>query len=50
MKAIHVIYYIKFLEDIFSVYRGCNKMAKKVREIKVHVAFVMDKFASARIC
>ena len=29
-------------------FKGYNKMAKKGREIKVHLTFVMDKFASAK--
>ena len=30
------------------LFKGYNKMAKKGREIKVHLTFVMDKFASAK--
>ena len=29
-------------------FKGCNKMAKKGREIKVHFIFVINKFASAK--
>ena len=30
------------------LFKGYNKMAKEGREIKVHLIFVMDKFASAK--
>ena len=30
------------------LFKGYNKMAKKGREIKVYLTFVMDKFASAK--
>ena len=42
------ICYIKLFEDNFSLKGTIKWLSKGEREIKVHLTFVMDKFASAK--